>query len=97
MGPVGGHAQAQRPPMDELEAHAPREARAVHKRRRGVILQRFVPPPSPSGVGQLVGGGGHGDYGHDDQEEDAIVAQLAAASKAEARARWRREEADVVR
>jgi hypothetical protein len=38
-----------------------------------------------------------GDYVYDDQEEDAVIAQVAAISEAEARARWRREEADPVR
>nr|XP_051211619.1 uncharacterized protein LOC127329117 [Lolium perenne] len=37
------------------------------------------------------------DYVHDDDEEEAVVAQVAAVSAAEARARWRREEADAVR
>nr|XP_051211956.1 uncharacterized protein LOC127329488 [Lolium perenne] len=38
-----------------------------------------------------------GDYVHGSDEEDAAVAQVAAISAAEARARFRREEADAVR
>lgn len=38
-----------------------------------------------------------GDYMHGSDEEDAVVAQVAAISAAEARARFRWEEADAVR
>jgi hypothetical protein len=38
-----------------------------------------------------------GDYVHSSEEEDVVVTQVAAISAAEARARFRREEADVVR
>jgi hypothetical protein len=38
-----------------------------------------------------------GDYVHDDQEEDAVIAQVAAVFEAEARTRRRQEEPEVVR
>jgi hypothetical protein len=38
-----------------------------------------------------------GDYVHGSDEEDAVMAQTIAISEAEARARFRREEADAVR
>jgi hypothetical protein len=39
MEEVGGRAQAQRPPVDQLGAHAPREAGEVRQRRRGVFVR----------------------------------------------------------
>jgi hypothetical protein len=38
-----------------------------------------------------------GDYVHDSDEEEAVLAQAKAISDAEARQRFRREEADAVR
>jgi hypothetical protein len=38
-----------------------------------------------------------GDYVHGSDEEEAVMAQTFAISEAEARARFRREEADAVR
>jgi hypothetical protein len=38
-----------------------------------------------------------GDYVHDSDEEEAVMAQTFAISEAEARARFHREEADAVR
>jgi hypothetical protein len=51
--------------------------------------EELVPPREPTFSA--------GDYVHGSDEEDAIIAQVAAITEAEARASWHREEVDAVR
>jgi hypothetical protein len=70
--------------VDELGAHVPRKAPEVQERRRGVLLRRSCRLPRPpvydnseeeeDAAPTREPTFSAGDYVHDDQEEDAVIA-----------------------